>query len=311
MPKYLSISQYLASDTGMDTSNIADMSLARYISRAESDIDSFMGFDPKNGGFEPHVVWTQSQFDERTLRTHSPNAPVPVRQVVRYRIQVSNLTGTGAGFFANIQDSDVAINVTEEYVEIVPLQSITYSLAPVLIQLGLRPPIVQMDTEIGFFIAQFGDTLYNVSGLLYTSLRGFWANTYTQSLASQPATLPPVPPVIYVNGSVANPSTYTINYAEGQVQFNSLASNATVTADYTYTIPDPVRDACIAQVNHLLALRAINQKGLTYLSRISVGDVTVENRGVALPGKATQLESVGLCQAAQDKLQQYIPIAVA
>lgn len=300
---------------------MTDISIARYIARAESAIDTFMGFDPRNGGFEPHVVWIQEQFDERTLRTHSPNAPVPVRQVVRYRIQVSNLTGTGAGFFANIQDSDVAINVFDEYVEIVPLQSITYSLAPVLIQLGLRPPIVQEDVEIGFYLSAFGDTLYPVASLPgsyvaipgnYAALRGFWASTYTQSLASQPATLPPIPPVIYINGVVAASNTYTINYTEGLVVFNTPPDSASViTADYTYQIPDPVRDACIEQINHLLALRAINQKGLTYLSSIQVGDVKVDNRGVALPGKATQLEAMGLCQAAAEKLQQYVPIAVA
>lgn len=315
--KYLTTTHYRVADDGIDLSNINDLSLARYISRAEADIDAYLGLDMKDGGLEPHTIWRQAQFDERTLRMQAPNFPVPMRQVVRYRIQVSNLSGTGAGFFANIQNADVSLNTTEGYVEIVPLQSITYSLAPVLIQLGLRPPIIQADIEVGYYIAAFNDTLLPTPGYAQTGVwmatRGFWATSYTQALSVQPNTLPPIPPVIRVNGSVVN-SGYTINYTDGSVTFNPPLTGSSipvVTADYTYTIPDNVRDACIVQVSHLLALRAIRQKGLTYLSSIRVGDVQVENRGVALPGKATQLEAVGLCQAAQEKLQPYVSIAVA
>ncbi|HEY7414463.1 MAG TPA: hypothetical protein VH593_04670, partial [Ktedonobacteraceae bacterium] len=285
--------------------------LMRYITRAESDIDAFLGFAPQNGGFEPHTVWIQEQFDARTLRTHSPNPPVPVRQIVRYRIQVSNLSGTGAGFFATINNADAAINVFDEYVEIVPLQSITYSLAPVLVQLGLRPPIVQMDVEIGYFLSSFGETLYatGVSGQ-YMSLRGFWASSYTQSLATQPNTLPPVPPVVYVNGVTQPGYTYSINYTEGQVTFvTPPAGNAVVTADITYTIPDPVRDACVDQVTYLLGKRRINVMGLTALGSVRSGQQEVRTID-AFPARFPT-DTTPLCAEASGKLMQYKEIPIA
>lgn len=307
--RYLTPTMYQNSDEGVSLTGISNMSLALYIARAESDIDAFLGFKQENGGFEPHTVWTQAQFDSRSLRMHSPNAPVPVRQVLRYRIQVSNLSSTGAGFFANISQNDCAINVFDEYVEIVPLQSITYSLAPVLIQLGLRPPIVQMDVEIGYFLASFGEPLYQISGNTYGALRGFWASNYTQSLATQPNTLPPVPPVVYVNGNVQATNTYSINYMEGQVTFNTLTGTPTITADITYQIPDNVRDACIMQTSYLLGKRRLNQQGMQGLGMAKTGDVeirTVESFPPRFPS-----ETGALCEQAAHKLMVYKEIPVA
>lgn len=314
--KYLTPLQYRASDDGISLTGITDLSLARYITRAESDIDAYVEFDPRNGGFEPHTVWIQEQFDERTLRTRSPNGPVPVRQILRYRIQVSNQTGTGAGFFANISQADASINVFDQYVEIVPLQSITYSLTPVLMQLGLRPPIVQMDVEIGFYLAAWKDTLLpawtlpgmsGVAGTSYAATRGYWAQTYTQSLASQPNTLPPIPPVIYVNGAVQS-SGYTIDYTEGIVTFNPvLSNNPVVQADYTYTIPDNVRDAAILQTTHYLQQRQLNTFNLGGLEMVRTGDQQIQR-----PRKIRgETGNDALCEAAQAKLQKYKEIAIA
>lgn len=309
MTRYLTITQYKNADTGMSLTGIPDMSLATYIVQAESDIDAFCGFDLRyGGGFEPHSIWTQAQFDSRSLRMQSPNGPVPVRQVLRYRIQVSNLSNTGAGFFANISQNDCAINVFDEYVEIVPLQSITYSLAPVLIQLGLRPPIVQMDVALGYYLASFGEPLYLLSGNTYVALRGFWASTYSQSLATQPNTLPPVPPVVYVNGVAQASNTYTVNYTEGQITFNSSPSGMP-TADITYQIPDNVRDATILQTSYLLGKRRLNQQGMQGLGMARSGDVeirTVESFPARFP---TNLGA--LCEGAANKLSPYIEIPVA
>jgi hypothetical protein len=276
--KYLTVSQYKNANEGLSLTGLSDRDIASFILKAETDIDNFMGFDLKTGGFEPHATWIQARFDERTRRITTPNTPVPTRQILRYRIQVSNLTSAGAGFFANILPTDCAINMFENYVEIVPLQSINYSLAPALLQLGLRPPIIQMDTEIGFYIPVYGDMLYLVSGTtnVYAGLRAFWASAYTQSLATQPNMLPPVPPVIYVDGVVASPSTYTINYTEGNVTFPSLTGTHTITADFTYTIPDTVRNAAISRTNYHLIKRRLNQLGLTGLETIKTGDQEIQ-----------------------------------
>lgn len=310
--RYLTLAQYQLCADGINTANMSTISLAMFIQRAESDIDAFMGFDlnQQGGGFDPHTVWLQSRFDDQTRKVSAPNSIVPVRQIFRYRIQISNLTSAGAGFFANIQPTDCAINVTEGYIEIVPLQSVTYSLAPVLMQLGLRPPIVQVDCEVGFWIPHFKDTLYPAGGgtSVYTATRGFWASAYTQSLATQPNTLPPIPPIIYVNGIVQNPATYTINYTEGQVVFNSaLAGNPTVQADYTAQIPDNVVSAVISRTTYLIGQANLNKSGLAGLEMIKTGDQMVSR------GREHIIQGIygSLDRESAGYLAPYIPIAVA
>jgi hypothetical protein len=268
-----------------------------------------MQFDLDRGGFEPHTIWLQGGFDERTRRLKTPNFAVPTRRILRYRIQVSNLTSSGAGFFANIQPTDCAINVSEQYVEIVPLQSITYSLAPVLVQLGLHPPIVQMDCEVGFYVASFGETLYPAGGGTYVAPRGYWTTTYTQSLATQPYILPPIPPVIYLNG-VVQTTGYTINTVEGSVTFSPVPLNSpTVTADLTYVIPDNVRDATVAQVTYLLGMRNLNKQGMQGLGMARNADVEIRTTE-SYPARF-QTDTGALCDASAHKLMAYIAIPVA
>lgn len=308
--KYLTVNQYKNADDGMNLNDLTSVSLARFISRAEADIDAFIGFDLKRGGFEPHNVWLQSKFDEKTLKTPLPNYPVPIRQVTRYRIQVSNISTAGAGFFANINAGDCVINEDGGYVEIVPLQAVTYSLSPVILQLGLRPPIVQMDCEVGFFLPVFGETLVatDTTYTTYVASHGFWANTYTQALSVQPSQLPPVPPVIYVNGA-AQSTGYTLNMTEGTVTFSSSQQNNAVSADYAYTIPDAVSAACIDQVSYLLGQRRLNQRGMQGVGMIRQGKLEVRTIE-AFPARFPT-DNGSLCDRAARRLVDFRPIPIA
>lgn len=310
MPKYLTVTQYRNADDGIPVTNMTDLTLATYVQRAETDIDAYMGFDLMRGGFEWHQVWMQARFNEKTLRTPNPNYPVPIRNVQQYRIQVSNISTAGAGFFATINPADAVVNSAGGYVEIVPLQAVTYSLSPVLLQLGLRPPIVQMDCNIGFFLPVFGEMLYptDPNFKVYAAARGFWAQTYDLALSIRPLQVPPIPPVIYSNG-VATTSYTSINYTEGTITFPTSMQGNTVTADYTYMIPDPVRDAALEQTSHLLAMRALNKLGMSGLAQMKNGDVEIRT-SESYPAKFP--DPVGaLCDAAARKLAGYKPIPIA
>lgn len=260
MAKYLTPSQYKRYSDGIDLSSVSDLTLAMMISRAETAIDAHMGFDTRRGGFEPHNIMLQQPFREHNRRTFFPTYEVPVRVVNRYRIQVSNLSTTGAGFFATISPNDCVINNDGGYLEIVPLQAITYALSPVLIQLGLRTPIVEMDCEVGYYLPIFGEQLIDGGQhTQYFAINGYWAQTYNMALSVQPLQLPPVPPVIYKNG-VAQTTGFAIDYADGSVTFASAnAATDVISADYTYVIPDPVTEACVLQTSALLAQKALNE----------------------------------------------------
>jgi hypothetical protein len=263
MGKYLTTDQYKRFGDGISLADVTDMTLAYTISRAEAAVDAHMGFDAKRGGFEPHRITVQAEMDEDTRKTFRLHYHIPVRQVLRYRIQVGNLSG-GDGFFADIRPDDCAINNDGHYIEIVSLQAMTYPLSPVLINLGLNPPIVQFDCEFGYYLSVLGERLIDGGQhLTYYATDGLWASTYTQVLHTQPFVLPPVPPVVYVNGVVANTSTYTVDYADGSITFNSAQMpTAKVTADFTKTIPDFVTEAVVLQTSYLLAQRALNTTGM-------------------------------------------------
>jgi hypothetical protein len=268
MPKYLTPGQYLRSSDGMQTAaGLSQEVVATFIQRAESAIDNtIMQFDPLLGGFEPHTVWYQKQWDYASLKTQLPNRPVPIRDVSRYSIQVSNVSQSGAGFFANINKGDIVFHVFDQYIELVPLQSITYSMTPVIIALGLNPPIVQVEYSVGFYVPVFGDTLYDSGdGLTFRAIRGFWANTYAMAAFAQPQTpsaIPPVPPVVYSNGVVVSSANYTVNYTEGQVTFNTSQTGNTITANYTSQIPDLVKAAAIAQTSWIIGQADLNALGM-------------------------------------------------
>jgi hypothetical protein len=262
--KYLTAGQYRRYSDGISLTDVTDLTLNMIISRSENAIDAHMGFDVKRGGFEPHEVMIQQQFNERTRKTFHPHSNIPVRQVTRYRIQVSNLESTGAGFFANINPNDAVINNDQDYIEIVPLSSITYALSPVLMQLGLSPCIVEMDCAVGYYIPTLGISLINDGKFkTYYAPFGFWATSYSVANALTPNTPPPVPPVVYVNGVVQSSSTYTFDATDGSVTFNSMQSpTSVVTADITKQIPDYVTEAAVLQTSYLLSQRSLNKMGV-------------------------------------------------
>lgn len=308
--KYLTARQYQAFDDGVYSSDVSALALATYISRAESAVDAHMGFDPRLGGFEMHTTWYEHKWDAESLRSPFPNAPVPVQNIVRYRIQTSNLSTSGAGYFATIASSDATINQFDEYVEIVPLQSVTYSLTPLLLALGLKDPIVQMDALVGYYLPQLADLLYDSGDhTTYYAARGFWASSYNQAQHLQPNTPPPIPPVVYKNGVVVPASAYSINYTEGAVIFNAQGSaNDVISADYAATIPDEARDATAEQVSYLLAKRKLNKAGMTSLQLIQNADQRLQRP--ILRGRESAATSV-LCDEAAKYLARLIPVAIA
>lgn len=316
MSKYITVAQYRAADQGLigttADAGIKDLSLARIIATAESEIDAYLSFPPYlNGGLEAHMTGlVQVGFDQYTRRMSNPASPVPIRNAQRYRIHISNASPSGQGLFASINTGDVVINQGEGYTEIVPLQAITYSLAPVVWDLGLEPPLIEADYEVGFFLPAFGETLYNDSGDLktYRALNAFWAQTYTQAISNQPNQLPPIPPVVYKNGVVQSSGLYTVNYTEGTVTFASpLVAGDVVTADYTYTLPNWARDAAIAQTTWRLALRQVAQIGALPFDLVKSGEQQVRRKGA----NQSSLGANALCDEALHYLAPYKRIAIA
>jgi hypothetical protein len=173
---------------------------------------------------------------------------------------------------------------------------------------------VQMDVEVGFYLPNFGEQLIDSgNNFTYYALDGFWANSYTLALHAQPLNLPPVPPVIYVNGSVVSSSTYTLNTVEGSVTFNSPQTpTSTVTADYTKTIPDQVVEAAVLQTSYLLAQRELNKIGLYKgLFKIRTGEQEIDFPRSMNVGDSGRSTASSLCTDAASVLANLEGWAIA
>lgn len=317
MAKYLTTQQYmLAEDSIPGLTAIPQNIISRTIGRAESMIDSFVGFDARLGGFEPHTAWYQTKFDEKTLRIPTPNYPAPIRQIARYRIHVSNQSN-GQPFYANINPGDCVINVWGGYIEIVPLQAVTYSLTPFMMGLGLRPPLVLVDFDAGFYLASFGEILEEQYDDLthYRAARGFWTSTVNLAPTLLPNTPFPTPPNVYVGGVLQATNTYSIDYTEGVITFNAPLTLAAgnvrpvVTADYTYQIPDPIREATITQTTYLLVQRNLNLMGLGGIEVARSRDQQIK-RHIRTSADSSAKDEPALDPYAMQLLEpyQYIPI---
>lgn len=307
MPKYVTPQQYyLSEDSIPGLAAIPSNIITRTITRAEAMIDTYVGFDARLGGFEPHSSYYQDGFDEYTRRTRNPSYPTPIRTVDRYRIQVS-MQQTGDGVFATVQPGDCAINNLGGYIEIVPIQTFTFSLVPYMLGLGLHPPVVQLDYTAGFYFGAYGETLENQEqdGLRYRAQRGFWAQSISLAPSIQPFKAYPVP-TVYVDG-VVQTTGFTIDYTEGVVTFSTSQGAAVVTADYTYQIPDPVREAAIVQTTYLLNQRNLVQMGLGGIEVARSRDQQIK-RHIRTSADSSSKDEPALDSFAMQLLEPYIYI---
>lgn len=307
MSKYITSALYTASATDgvAGVASLTPIQLAQTISRAESGVDAYIGFNLlAPNGFAPGTIGVvQHGFDFATRRLRFPSPPVPVRNLKQIRILISQTGTSGVPQYANILPGEVAINNWQGYCEIVAL-TLTYSTAGVVWSLGLEPPIATWDVETGYYLPVYADTLYDSgNGLLFLSTRAFWAATYDLPQSLQPLTLPPVPANIYING-VLQTTGYTVNYTAGTVTFTASQTGNTITADYTATIPALVAEATMEQVTYLLIQRNLNMIGVGGLEQVRNG------QQFARRARTDDAQEDQLCAKARAKLTAYKPIAM-
>lgn len=353
--KYLTPAQYIRADEGLlATPNLPLSTIRRFITRAEAMIDSYVGFDARYGGFEPHNMWYQAYWipSDHQLKTRIPIWPVPVRNALRYRIQISMIGSNNptGGFFATIQPGDIAYNTMNNYIEIVPLQAVLYSMLPFFIELGMNPPVTQLDVEMGYYLDAIGETCDDAGNHQdYYAQRGFWATTYNENPSIIPNQMPVVgmmnpysstnggasytqnplglPFLLYKNGtplttnlqlsspvpSAANRTAgqVYVDPTEGQIAFGT-ANLATdvITASYTYQIPDAVHEATINQVTYLLAQRDLVRQGMKALDTVQTDQQALKRHNRSSAGD-TAMDEPGMDAIAMQLLDPYKQWAIA
>ena len=262
---YLTPARFRTLGTGIDLTGVTDATLAATCERASAMIDSACAvpFLPVKHDFRGGTItgeqhkWRipDNTFDLGQRRYYPFHDPLT--SVQQFRIYVTNTQ------YVEIQPSDMFINRSEGYVEVVSLALTSVGLFNALIipNVGLATPTARMNYTYGYDFPVTGEWLTNPSGDLktYQGVNQWWDATIAAT--------------VYKNGTAIT-SGFTLDYDEGTVTFTSaLISSDVVRADYTYKLPTGIFQATALTVAAELGEDELRGKGMTKLASLEIAEV--------------------------------------
>lgn len=138
---YLTVSEFRNYEMGdlndFDGTPLPDSKIERFIGLASRAADSYCG---QHFGLEQVTERHRWRIETRRIYPRQAN----VQNVVSLKIYVS------AGQRADFQLSDLFLNSNENYVEVTSLATVTYSLFPAIVALGLMEPTAEITYVHGF-----------------------------------------------------------------------------------------------------------------------------------------------------------------
>lgn len=275
-------------------SDISDFELESVITLAEAAVDTYC-----QTVHEYKAQHQMSPWPGFGRRIYLNSTPAPVVSIEQALYQYGMIQGSGNPLSITIDPSTILVDDTNDFVLVTTFTTSSGVVAgPSYV--NPRNSFVILDYHTGWFLPQLGESLYyNGTGAQYQSRRSFWI-AIQPTLSPNVRILPtlPLPPVIYVNG-VSQPSgNYTIDYMNGIVEFVSGSEpvpSAKITADYTYAIPDAVREATRLTCVPILAERSAYAAGL-------VGVRQLASAGI----EATARDEIDLSPRAKLLLQNFV-----
>ena len=265
---YLTPEKYRTMGFGIDLEGIEDVELAAIMSRASAVVDSYCAVPrlPVPHSFLGGVISTtkpeqhfwrlpEHDFDLGSRRVY-PNH-WPVKTMTQFRIKVTNTQ------YVTIQPTELFINNTERYVEVVSLMFTGLGLFGAIIPtLSMMKPICEIAYEYGETFDETEEVLYATDARTYRAANQFWTGT----------------PVVYSNGNTVSTSDYTVDSTEGTIVFTAArAANVAISVDYTHRLPWEIRDATAMIATHLLGEREQQARGMTGVKTLKVAEVTITN----------------------------------
>lgn len=261
MAKYLTPQQVRAGATGINWTLSSNALLADMIAQAEGDIDAYMGFAEDDSlGFLPGERTEKQPWSTKSFRVYPRCMPVPIRALSAFSIVVSQSAGDGSPVQAPVPLNQVIVNNDLGYCEVISTTVTVYGFVPVLLDLAVSEPFVSMTYTAGYSIPKLGFPIYDKGDdLTFHSFIPNW-DTVAQT------------PIVYVNGAVQDPSTYTVNALSGVVTFKADQDPFNdVSVDFTHVIPDIVCKATRKCFLDQVEAWAANQKGMAGLDLIKSG----------------------------------------
>ena len=265
MSNYLTPDRYRQMTFGLDLSSYEDGQIRSILTRASALVNTYCAAPilPKPYDFRGGSISKEQHAWDPGSAIHPPTRRIypwhkPVKAVTQISIHVTPL------MHVNIGGSDVFINNSEGYLEVVALAAVTFGIFPqaVVPNLGLLIPVAEGDYTYGWEFVETDDELYYSDGYSFSSGHLSWDNTEDVTVS--------------VDGDEADPTDYTVDYRNGLVRFDAAqAATATITASYTYTLPEPIQEATGIIATSLLAETALAAKGMSGLSTIKVDELTL------------------------------------
>jgi len=260
---YLTVERYRAMSFGIDTTDMEDVALASVLNQASTVADMYCAAPqlPQPHKFSGGTITGEQHrwsLGTDTIRATRRVYPVhrPLKAVSAFRILVTPTIKVEIG------SNDIFINNQDGYIELVSFAAVRFGVFPVGVvpNLGLLVPVAETDYTYGYSFPVTGDRLYATDGMTFRGQANYWA--------ADPA------PVLYVGGAVASGGTYAIDYEDGSVKFTSLVSDS-VTADYTYTLPQPFAYATGEIATSLLGERDLAAKGMRALAGMDLAEISL------------------------------------
>jgi len=281
VPKYLTLAQLQSYVGGIDLSDAATPELLALIGAAEAAVDAYCATE-----HQPRAWFQQTRFEGAWKRIPLLSTPASVSTVDRVQLQVGVMSGTGAPLVYSIDPTTVQVDVDSDWLQLTTLGN---GAPGVGVYGGGAVPLLLLDYHTAWYSMQTGEALYpDPTGKVYSGPRAFWAASVSQAANIAPFGPFSAPANVYVGG-VLQATGYTVDYPSGVVTFQSAPAGA-VTADYVYTIPDPIRDATRLTAVELLSERAANRAGLAGAASMGIGGQLNVSRRTArdLPSPAAK-----------------------
>jgi hypothetical protein len=286
---YCSRLRYIHGGYGVADTGTA-LSLRNKLVQASAQVDAFCGgsllpdkHDFRGGTVtdEQHVWKPPTQLLNEPGARRIFLAHRPIRTLTAFSIQYTN------SYEIVLQPSDLMVNTTAGFVEIVASQPTIIGYPPLGFWFGLYQPFTLTSYTYGWQFAVSDDPLEAVSTGVFMASHGSW-------LAGAAVT-------VKIDGTTEASANYVYNTDDGTVTFDpgeEPTPDQVVTASYVYTLPSAFETATAIIATDMLGQSRIAQRGMIGLQSIKVAEVaitqmspnqTVTRNGVTIPAAAAAL----------------------
>lgn len=278
MTMYVTPEKYRTMGFGIDLDGVEDFELASILNRASAIAEGYCTVPrlPKPHSFLGGVITTdhpeqhrwrlpENSFDIGSRRVYPYHWPI--KSIEMFKVKATNSQ------YVTIAPSELFINNTERYIEVISLAFLGVGLYGAIIpSIGLMRPVAEIAYTYGYDLTATDERIYATDARTYRAQNQYWDATTV---------------AVRKSGTLV-PSGYTVDRTEGAIVFDSsIPATDYIDVDYGYRLPSELRDAIGLIAVHLLGEREQQARGMTGVKRLKVAEVEIENMDEGGPGKLT------------------------